>query len=146
MKQTAFVPFPFNFFRKSENTSHPDSIWGGKNTQPDSDTSGNRCTKPYLEHRYRTRLSAQGNDIKDNFLFHINSVTLFVSPVFMVPEFRKFLPDQQLIGYDSAYPLNKADNIEELIQCASHKPDSHTVLISAYIPNTRHRFSCLFHP
>ena len=60
----------------------------------------------------------------------------------MVPEFWKLLPDQ-LIGYNLAYSLNKAENVEDFIQSASEKPDP----ISAYVPDTRPDtdFLCLFH-
>ena len=60
----------------------------------------------------------------------------------MVPEFWKLLHDQ-LIGYNLAYSLNKAENVEDFIQSASEKPDP----ISAYVTDTRPDtdFLCLFH-
>ena len=62
----------------------------------------------------------------------------------MVPEFWKLLPDQ-LIGYNLAYTLNKAENVEDFIQSASEKPDP--VPILAYVTDTRldTDFLCLFH-
>ena len=62
----------------------------------------------------------------------------------MVPEFWKLLPDQ-LIGYNLAYTLNKAENVEDFIQSASEKRGP--VPISAYVTDTRPDtdFLCLFH-
>ena len=62
----------------------------------------------------------------------------------MVPEFWILQPDQ-LIGYNLAYSLNKAENVEDFIQSASEKPDP--VSISAYVTDARPDtdFLCLFH-
>ena len=65
----------------------------------------------------------------------------------MVLEFWKLLADQS-ISYNSAFSLNKAENIEDFFQPASDKPDSDPVLITAYVPDTRPDTDmlCLFHP
>ena len=65
----------------------------------------------------------------------------------MVPEFWKLLFDQ-LIGYNSAYSLNKTENVEVFIQPATGKPEPDPVLISAYVSYTRQYTDFLrsFHP
>ena len=104
-------------------------IRGGTNTRPTPDTSGYRGEIP-------DPIERQGPDIKENWSFHINSAIFFVSSVFTVPEFWKLLPDQ-FIGYNSAYSLKKAKNIESLLD----KPDPDPALISAYVPDLTHIFS-----
>ena len=103
----------------------------GEDRTSKTDTSRNCCAKPNPE--YLTRLSAK-------------VYSIFTEPfsiwALRLPGWRALKIVDRSLGHQSAFPLHKAENIEEFCQSASAQPD--LLLIQAYIPDMN--FLCSFHP
>ena len=103
---------------------------------PDPDTSGYRCAKS--DPRYPTRLSAKVLISWITCLCHFLYVrSLHGSRVLKIAA--RSINWLQL-------GKSEAENIEEFIQPALGKSDPDPVLISAYVPDTRHRFTLFVPP